>query len=149
MNMRKTKSLLVVFAVVILFSLSSCEIESSGNGQLDGFWHLEQVDTLATGGMLDMKDQIVFWAVESTLLQTIDREIQQGYIYNFEYSDNQLVLYNPHLYNREEGDPAIGNVDELAPFGVNAMRETFVILRLDRKWMVLQSSTLRLTFRKM
>lgn len=29
--------------------LNSCEVDSSDNGDLDGFWHLESVDTLATG----------------------------------------------------------------------------------------------------
>lgn len=37
---------------VMMLTLSSCEVETSQNGDLDGFWHLEQVDTLATGGDL-------------------------------------------------------------------------------------------------
>ena len=40
----------ILFFAVLVFTLSSCEIETSQNGDLDGFWHLEQVDTLATGG---------------------------------------------------------------------------------------------------
>ena len=40
--------------------LNSCEVDSSDNGDLDGFWHLESVDTLATGGRCDYSNQRVF-----------------------------------------------------------------------------------------
>ena len=40
----------VLSLAVMMLTLSSCEVETSQNGDLDGFWHLEQVDTLATGG---------------------------------------------------------------------------------------------------
>ena len=45
----------------ILLLPAACDIESTDNGNLDGFWHLEQVDTLATGGSLNLKEQKIFW----------------------------------------------------------------------------------------
>ena len=30
--------------------LNSCEVDSSDNGDLDGFWHLESIDTSAPCG---------------------------------------------------------------------------------------------------
>ena len=32
--------------------LAGCDIETSDNGDLDGMWRLESVDTLASGGRL-------------------------------------------------------------------------------------------------
>lgn len=56
------KSLLATLATPFL--LASCNVETSGNGSLDGFWHLERVDTLATGGTTDYSSGYVFWGVQ-------------------------------------------------------------------------------------
>jgi len=41
----KTIKSIIVMAFAIS-AMMSCEIETSGNGDLDGFWHLVRVDTL-------------------------------------------------------------------------------------------------------
>ena len=41
-------------AAALAAGMQSCEIETSHNGDLDGFWHLTGVDTLATGGKRDL-----------------------------------------------------------------------------------------------
>ena len=38
----------LIFVLTICMALVACDIETSGNGDLDGFWQLRQVDTLAT-----------------------------------------------------------------------------------------------------
>lgn len=45
----------VLSLAVMMLTLSSCEVETSQNGDLDGFWHLEQVDTLATGVLVTLQ----------------------------------------------------------------------------------------------
>jgi hypothetical protein len=55
----------VLSLAVMMLTLSSCEVETSQNGDLDGFWHLEQVDTLATGGTCNFADKRVFWVFSS------------------------------------------------------------------------------------
>ncbi len=62
----------ILFFAVMVFSLSSCEIETSQNGDLDGFWHLEQVDTLATGGTCSFADKRIFWGCQYKLIQVGD-----------------------------------------------------------------------------
>ncbi len=59
------KSLLATLATTLL--LASCNVETSDNGPLDGFWHLERVDTLATGGTTDYSSGYVFWGVQKDL----------------------------------------------------------------------------------
>lgn len=60
------KSLLATLATPFL--LASCNVETSDNGPLDGFWHLERVDTLATGGSTDYHKGYVFWGVQKDLM---------------------------------------------------------------------------------
>lgn len=48
--------------LMALGSLSSCTLESSDNGDLDGYWHLESIDTLATGKTGDYSNRRFFGA---------------------------------------------------------------------------------------
>ena len=64
------KSLLATLATTLL--LASCNVETSDNGPLDGFWHLERVDTLATGGTTDYSSGYVFWGVQKDLIYIKD-----------------------------------------------------------------------------
>lgn len=49
------------FIIGIGLLLTSCDIETSDNGDLDGYWHLVRVDTLATGVSSDLSETRVFW----------------------------------------------------------------------------------------
>ena len=44
----------VVVLCLSLCGMTSCEVETSGNGELDGFWHLERIDSLQNGGSKDL-----------------------------------------------------------------------------------------------
>lgn len=61
------KRMIYLIAAISLV-LSSCTLETSDNGDLDGFWHLERVDTLATGNYLDLSRERVFWGVQHKLI---------------------------------------------------------------------------------
>ena len=49
--------------------LVSCELETSGNEELDGYWQMNQVDTLSTGGVADTREALVYWGIQGKLLQ--------------------------------------------------------------------------------
>ena len=55
--MKKNISKYIAIATLALGTLTACEIESHDNGKIDGFWHLEHIDTLATGGTLDVSNE--------------------------------------------------------------------------------------------
>ena len=61
------KKLLSILALSIL--MVSCELETSGNKELDGYWQMEQVDSLSTGGVADTRESLVFWGIQGKLLQ--------------------------------------------------------------------------------
>lgn len=147
----KRKDIYTIIAAWLTAVLSaSCEIETSDNGDLDGFWHLERVDTIRTGGRVDLKDEYVFWAVQKDLLNACDRHGDRGdFLFRFEHKGKSLRLYDPHVNDRMNGDPAVDDAGMLRPFGVNALDETFGVERLTGSKMVLSTEELRLSFTKL
>lgn len=144
-----------ILLIVSLPLLVSCELETSDNGDLDGFWHLTTVDTLANGVQTDMVSQNIFWSFQKDLLQLrgstdSEKELQEFYL-RFLIKDEQLLLSDIHLRDREKDDP---QVDETTMpliyiYGIRQLQETFKVLKLDNKEMIIQNNTLRLRFTKM
>ena len=142
---------------LVLYSLSiwallplSCTLESDNSGKLGGQWHMEQVDTLATDGHLDMGQQKCYWCFQGPILETSVRDgsFKQQIIYRYAHDNNQLTISEPRLLNREKGDSLLQDTHEFSQFGINDVKETFDIEYLDSHRMTLRSKTLRLFLRK-
>lgn len=141
---------LYILSIVLLFT--SCDIETSDNGQLDGYWHLVRVDTLTSGVSCDFSNTRVFWGVEMNLIQVVDHDNDSGhygYLFNFEYKGNTLRLYNAHKHERADGDPLVENVEVLQSLGINSLDDFFTIEKLNKNDMVIKDDYLRLWFEKM
>ena len=85
----------IFFLAMMMFTLCSCEVETSQNGDLDGFWHLEQVDTLATGGSCSFADKRVFWGCQYKLIQVSDYDYfsdGRGFYLRFEQTSDSLLI---------------------------------------------------------
>lgn len=144
-----------ILATIALTTLASCEIETSDNGDFDGFWHLERVDTLATGGTLDLSKKRVFWGVQYKLISVydIDKEGTFGYYLRFKQTSDQIVTHTPYKNNWHQdvengGDHPIDDPTQLAPYGINNLEEEFVKEKLDGGQMILRSKILRLKFKR-
>ena len=126
-------------------------LETDNSGKLGGFWHLERIDTLATGGRNDLSKEKRFWSVQGSILEVSRREvgILQPFIFRYEHNGNTLSLSDARSNDREKGDPAVENVEPLRQYGINELHETFNVEALDRSKMQLKSNTLRLFFVKM
>ena len=143
-------------AAFVLVALASCEIETSGNGDFDGFWPLERVDTLATGGTLDLSKKRVFWGVQYKLIyvRDIDKDRSSGYYLRFVQTRDKITTMSPdkgnwHQDNGEDGgDHPIDDPTLLAPYGINNLEEEFVKEKLNGGQMILRSKTLRLKFKR-
>lgn len=134
---------------VISVFLSSCELEVSENGKLDGYWHLERVDTLATGGVYDLKEERRFWSFQNRLMQLNDPSgAHRMCVMYFTHQDGMLTISEPRINDRAESDPLIEDLDILTPYGINAFDESFSVEKLTGGKMVLLSPTLRLSFSK-
>lgn len=132
--------------------LVSCELETSGNKELDGYWQMSQVDTLSTGGVADTREALVYWGVQGKLLQIRFSEngkfLGEGLLFRFNRDDDMLTLSSPILHHLYETDEPISDVELLKPFGIFNLEEVFSIEELNDDVMVLASDTLRLHFRR-
>ena len=141
------KKITFLFAAFLL--LTSCEIEFSNNGKLDGFWQLIAVDTLATQHTSDLKTSGRTWAFQGRLLEM--RDTKGGYsdlYFSFEHRGDSLFLDSPYLSDRDVDDIKITDVNIVRPYGVNDLKEGFEIENLSNNKLILRSKTLRLMLRK-
>lgn len=141
------KKIPFLFAALLL--LTSCEIEFSNNGKLDGFWQLIAVDTLATQHTSDLKTSGRTWAFQGRLLEM--RDTKGGYsdlYFSFEHRGDSLFLDSPYLSDRDADDIKITDVNIVRPYGVNGLKEGFEIESLSNNKLILRSKTLRLMLRK-
>ena len=142
------KYLSILFA--FMFCLSACELETSHNGKLDGWWLLTAVDTLQTGGHANVEAQQCTWAFQGRLLELRDVPGQRGdYLFSFAQQGDDLLLSHPYLSARDSGDIAVQTPQPLHPYGIQTLSEQFSIITIDRQRMVLTSTSLRLYFRKL
>lgn len=146
---------LLYILIALLPLLASCKLETSDNGDLDGFWHLVAVDTLSSSRQTDLSRQKVFWSFQKDLMQLrgstdTEKALQEFYL-RFSLQNNQLTLSNIHLRDREKDDPIIDETTMplIFIYGIHQTTETYQVLKLTPKEMVLQNATLRLQFVKM
>ena len=130
--------------IVLVFCLSACELETSHNGKLDGWWLLTAVDTLPTGGHANVEAQ------QGRLLELRDVPGQRGdYLLSFAQNGDDLLISHPYLSARDSGDIAVQTPQPLHPYGIQTLSEQFSITAINRRRMVLTSTSLRLYFRKL
>lgn len=135
----------IIFALI---ALASCTLERSDNGDLDGFWHLTSIDTLATGGYADYSEKQVFWMFQGKLYKTREYTKYTAVVGHFQMEGDSLFVTDVFKDDRMNDDPAIENVSEIYVYGFSAINEHFKIVSLSSSNMTLQSKTLRLGFRK-
>lgn len=132
----------------LICMLSSCELETSGAGDFGGMWHLTRVDTIATGGVLDLSKEKIFWSFQFNLMEADDKSgSHQSILMRYSNASGKLVLNQPYAYDRENGDVPLTETTLLKPFGINNVEETFQVLKLSGGKMQLQSDMLILTFK--
>lgn len=160
MIQKKYKFLPAMMAVSLMvasaLSLSSCDLEHSDNGDLDGYWHLESIDTLANGHTADFSKSYVFWGIEYKLISTrVTNTGTDRFYLRFEQTSDSLkitqaYLDHGHQDNGEDGGdlPVDEVTDDLRFYGINHLPEEFYKEALDGTKMILRSKTLRLKFKK-
>ena len=137
----------IIQGFLSLIFLYGCELETTDNGDLDGYWHLEQVDSLSGQRSVDYAQSNIFWSIQFELLQLSNLE-DNTIIYKLVYDNRQLTLANPCMFDRADGDTLVTNVEVLRQYGVNALQESFKVVSLESRKMILESPVLRLHFKK-
>lgn len=142
----------IICVLTLGMLLLSCELETSGNKQLDGYWQMNQVDTLATEGIADTHEALIYWGIQGKLLQIRFSEngkyLGEGLLFRFERAPYTLNLSSPILHHLYETDEPIDDVEILKPYGIYDLEEVFSIEELNDDNMVLSNDELRLHFRR-
>ena len=141
---------LLYLMLLATVGLTSCELETSDNGDLDGQWQMYQLDTLATNGITDMRDSTIFWAVQMNLLELKHPKghLLKNIVCHFERKGDSLIVNHPRYNDRMESNPEVVDVAVLNKYGISNLREAFFVYRLNSNRMDLQSDCFRLHFRK-
>lgn len=129
--------------------MTSCEIETSENGALDGNWQFRQIDTLSTGGTCDMSHSNIYWAVENhlLLLRNIDKG-NQKLLFRFEKEGDMLKIHTPHYVITKDEVVLLDDTSLLYPFGISGPEDLFVIEKNTHESLILRNDLFRLHFRK-
>lgn len=150
MKMKKLTYLIYLFLLGL--SLSACEMETSDNGNLDGFWQLSAVDTLSNGRSADMRQSGIYWGVQVNLISIKHLKKSQSFLFQFEMKDGRLKLMSPMKDARpiasEVSDERVMEPMELKCIGFKHLEEEFEVLQLTGSRMTLQNEHLRMYFRK-
>ena len=144
--MNRFSSSIILSLLLALFTLSACTLETDSSGDLGQYWHLINVDTLATNGSCDVSARRVFWAFQGQIMQAYDFNNQQIYNIHYEHKGRTLRLTEPRKDDREHGDPLVEDASVLRPLGINALEETYSIEQLNGGRMVLADTIYRLHF---
>lgn len=146
-------AMMVAFVAISMFAFSSCELESSDNGKLDGFWHLESIDSLENGKTVDMSKLHVFWGIEYKLIAATQYDNNtERMFFRFEQTSDSLKItqaFINHGHQDNGGDIPLTEVTkDLRYYGINNLPEGFAKEALSGSKMILRSKTLRLKFKK-
>ena len=146
-------AMMVAFVAISMFAFSSCELESSDNGTLDGFWHLESIDSLENGKTVDMSKLHVFWGIEYKLIAATQYDNNtERMFFRFEQTSDSLKItqaFINHGHQDNGGDIPLTEVtNDLRYYGINNLPEGFAKEALSGSKMILRSKTLRLKFKK-
>lgn len=146
----KMKRLFYIPLLVIMVAmLMSCEMESSHGGKLDGYWHLERIDTLHAASA-DYGQKKVFWAIQGHLIQMTDRDYQySSLISRYERQGDSLILERPYYNERDKGDPEVEELIRLQFYGLGSWSPRFRIENLSSERMTLSDGNVILQFRKL
>lgn len=139
-----------IYIIGIGLLLTACDMESSDNGHLDGFWQMtSKTDQYSNLWDVDMRDSGITWAFQGKLLELRDVSYhQKDIVMCFEHSGGTLKVDRPYFVERDSDDIRITDVTSLIPYGISHTEEQFKVLELTSSEMILESERFLLKFRK-
>ncbi|MBQ9672416.1 MAG: lipocalin-like domain-containing protein [Prevotella sp.] len=147
------KLLYLIISACAVFA--ACDFETSDNGELDGYWQLRQVDTLA-GGIADMRNSGLFWSVQVNLLEVRDNYNPfNSLLFRFDKAGDILRIWNPIVNHKRISDSIVHDSATLARYYIvgtynadSVLESVLHIQELGGEHMVLTNKLYRLHFRK-
>ena len=69
--------------------------------------------------------------------------------FRFNHTDGKLIVNQPYLSNRKDGDEPYDDLVTLGKVGINSLEEAFNVESLSSSNMILNNGVFRLRFKKM
>ena len=148
--MKKSIISLLCFAAAATGMTSCDDLEMSHNGKLEGYWHIVEFDTLATGGVCNMSEGTLFWGVQMHLMSFYDSSSKVANLFShFEKTDSTLRFYDFFRDDRLAGDHRETDISAMRLYGINDLNETFSIEHLSSNSLILKGTRLRIKLQKL
>lgn len=136
----------IFYLLTILLSLSSCSVEMSNNGDLDGLWQMYEMQ-IDGAEPVDMRYTGTTMSVAFRMMSL--KNYYQPMVYcRFENTGNTLRIYDFRLGIHDVSDLPIEDPEVLNPFGIFSLDEHFKVEVMTGSDMVLRSDRALLKFRK-
>jgi hypothetical protein len=130
---------ILFFIIIGIGLLTSCNAESSDNGDLDGFWVLSGRSGLT-------------WSFQGKILEFRDvNSVHPDLMAKFRHEGDLLIVYDLRVLDRDAGDQPVteSEREDLRAYGINDLvEEQFLIRQLTSDDMHLESDSESLHFRK-
>lgn len=140
------RKIMISFACVLM--LMGCDVETSDNGQLDGFWLLERVENAQgakdEGAVLAPQTE-VYWGIQHRLLNA--RSGSLSVVCQFTYTGDSLLLGQPYLDDRDYGDAVVTDVKVVQPLGIHSLDARYAVRHLTASSLVIADNKHTLHFR--
>ena len=120
----------IAFILITLTALASCQKEDH-NGDLGGFWKLQQIELAANDSVINTREESRFWGVQLDLIEIGDGKGRFQHVKDSLYIQMITKPASPRNYG-------LFNPDD----------ERFGVIHLDRNAMVLRSKDATLTLKK-
>ena len=139
---------LTLSVIALLLSCESYLI----NGDLDGFWQARSIENKHTGEITNCNGDIYYsFQQELVLLSYVSPEIPTGqmkenYIAYFTYGNDSIAMTDFRIYLDADGKQV--PLTELVKFGLYDIYNRFLVEKLNKKSLILNSEKSRIVFRK-
>ena len=154
----KRNILLSIIFILTVVSFASCSFETDtidGDGKIEGFWHMERIDTLVSDSAgvttvvatKDLSRELLFWSFQHKLLELSDKNlVYTNVLCRFTTEGGQLKIGDTFTsgYGTDSpnSDPAL-----LLPYGMSKMNETFSY-NVDGSKMTLTDKNIRIHLKR-
>lgn len=120
----------ILFIILGMTLFTSCQ-KADHNGDLGGFWKLQQIELAKNDSVINKKQESRFWAIQLDLIQIGSGKGR------FQHVDDSLYVQ------------MITDITSPNDYGIfNPEDERFGVIQLNRKRMTLRSKDATLTFSK-
>lgn len=142
---------LYIYIIGVVLLMTGCDVETSDNGDLDGFWRMSSMTSVYSSTLpgVDMRQSGLTWSFQGRMLELRDvNNRQKDIVMSFQHEGETLRVYDPYFVERDSGDIRIEDVSYLIPYGINHTDDSFTVRELSSDRMVLSNILVTLEFRK-